>query len=184
MSNQKKYDWLQIIANAGIIIGLVLVGLEIKQNSDLVKAQLLYEESQRFVSYEMAMLGDNPARVWAKAHTEPESLTLEERRIMEAYFWTFTEQARATQMLAEKGLFADENWQSRVANEASFFFGNEYGYAWWQIFGKESEYLNPELVRAIDEGLAGEPHYTMDYMNEVMERFHENRSTAGQSSVR
>ncbi|MDX1508683.1 MAG: hypothetical protein R3358_10420, partial [Woeseiaceae bacterium] len=124
-------------------------------------------------------LGDNPARVWAKAHTEPENLTLEERRIMEAYFWTFTEQARATQMLAEMGLFRDEDWKSRVANEASFFFGNEYGLAWWQIFGPESEQLSAELVEAIEEVLAGEPRYTMDYMDEVMERFHENRSSVG-----
>lgn len=178
MSNNKKRDWLQIIANAGIIIGLILVGFEIKQNSDLMKAQLLYEESQRFVSYEMAMFGDNPAAVWAKAHTEPENLTLEERRIMEAYFWTFTEQARATQMLAEMGLFRHEDWLSRVANEASFFFGNEYGLAWWQTFGTESELLNPELIETINEALSGDPLYTMDYMDEVMERFRENRSAS------
>ena len=47
--NQMNRDWLQIVANVGLITGLILVGLQLKQNSDLLKTQLLYEESGRFM---------------------------------------------------------------------------------------------------------------------------------------
>lgn len=42
MEHEKLNRRLQIIANLGIVAGLVLVGVQLKQNSDLLKMQLLY----------------------------------------------------------------------------------------------------------------------------------------------
>ena len=47
MDTNKMVSWLQVGANLGIILGLVLVGLQLKQNSDLLKIQLLYQESHQ-----------------------------------------------------------------------------------------------------------------------------------------
>ena len=46
MNFEKLNRWLQVSANIGIVLGLVLVGFQLKQNSELARIQLLYEESK------------------------------------------------------------------------------------------------------------------------------------------
>ena len=107
MNYGKLRDWLQVAANIGIVVGLLLVGVQLKQNSDLLKTQLLYEESHRAIGLEIQVVGENGAEVWAKSITDANSLSLAEQRIMEALLWSFTEGLRATRMLAELGLLED-----------------------------------------------------------------------------
>ena len=71
MSSEKLNKLFQFAANIGVIGGLVLVGLQLKQNSDLLKTQLLYEESGRFISGEQAVYVENAARVWATSIEQP-----------------------------------------------------------------------------------------------------------------
>jgi len=155
-------DWLQIVANVGLIAGLILVGLQLKQNSDLLKTQLLYEESGRFISSEQAMYGEEPARVWAKSIETPRDLTLEEIRIVDAYLYNTVEHWRATRMLAKEGLLDDEDeWQFRVKNDAQYFLGNEYGRAWWSVYRAEIEMTSSDLIALVDDVLAADTDGTL-----------------------
>ena len=61
MNSGKLSNWLQIAANVGIVVGLLLVGVQLKQNSDLLKTQLLYDESRRAVDLETLVVGENGA---------------------------------------------------------------------------------------------------------------------------
>ena len=94
MDFEKLNKWLQVSANIGIVLGLVLVGIQLRQNSDLARIQLLYEESNRAIDLETAVVGEQSAAVWAKSIEAPEDLTLAEIRIMEALLWSFVEQLR------------------------------------------------------------------------------------------
>ena len=58
MNSSKVAGWLQVAANVGIVAGLILVGVQLKQNSDLLKTQLLYEESKRLVELETQVVGE------------------------------------------------------------------------------------------------------------------------------
>lgn len=84
----KLNRWLQVSANIGIVLGLVLVGFQLKQNSELARIQLLYEESNRAIELETEVVGERAAEVWAKSIQAPEDLTLAEIRIMEALLWS------------------------------------------------------------------------------------------------
>ncbi|MBT4522626.1 MAG: hypothetical protein HOC23_21725 [Halieaceae bacterium] len=75
---------LQIVANLGIVVGLLLVGIQLTQNSDLLKIQLLYEESDRAIQLESLLVGEEAASVWAKSIEAPEHLTLAEHSNDEA----------------------------------------------------------------------------------------------------
>jgi hypothetical protein len=164
MDFTKTSDWLQVTANLGIVAGLLLVGVQLQQNADLRKTQLLYEESIRMVELETKVVGENAAKVWAKSLTDPRNLTLEEQRIMEALLWSYAEQLRATRMLAELGLLEDEEWRFRVRNDTSFFFGNRYGTAWWKEFSDEGSTLPQDLIDAVNARLSEtSPDSTLDY---------------------
>ena len=163
MELSKTNNWLQILANVGIVAGLLLVGIQLKQNSDLLKIQLLYQESDRAMGVEALLVGEDGARVWAKSIEDPENLTLAEQRIMEALLWSYTEQLRSVKNLSEVGLLDDMEWRKRVENEAGFFYGSRYSAAWWKNF---SPALSKGLRDAIDQQLAQHSvDYTFEYIN-------------------
>ena len=178
MNSQKLSNWLQIAANVGIIAGLVLVAMQLKQNSDLLKTQLLYEESGRFISSEQALYGEEAARVWAKSIENPRDLTLEEIRIVDGYLYSTVEQWRATHMLAQQGLLDDKDeWQLRVKDEAYYFLGNEYGRAWWTVYKEETQITSPELKGLVDQVLAEDPEGTLRYQMQPMQILNAAEST-------
>lgn len=171
MNSSKLSDWLQIAANTGIILGLLLVGLQLKQNSDLLKTQLLYEESSRLVDLETQVVGETGAEVWAKSISDPENLNLAEQRIMEALLWSYVEQLRSTRLLGELGLLEDADWKARVTSDTGFYLGNKYGRAWWANFKEGNAVLPPDLIMEIDSRLSEvDTNRTAEYIRSTMDR--------------
>ncbi len=167
MDAGKMGNWLQVGANLGIILGLVLVGFQLKQNTDLLRVQLLYEESQSFINHERQMMGDNPAEAWAKALENPEGLSPAEFRVMDAYLYAMSEQWRASHRLRELGILNDE-WKDRLVEEASFYLGNPFGRAWWNLYRREIQ-LPVEMVEIVEEELKASPDYTLWYRSQLMD---------------
>jgi hypothetical protein len=175
MNYGKLGNWLQISANIGIVFGLVLVGVQLKQNSNLMKTQLLYEESYRATELESRVVGENAAEVWARSISDAKSLSLADQRIMEALLWSFTEQLRASRMLADLGLLDDEEWRARVDSDTAFYLANEYGVAWWTNYSLENTSLPDDLKAAINARLSDVDYdYTLDYARAIMELVNEH----------
>jgi len=171
MNIGKLSNWLQIAANVGIVVGLILVGVQLKQNSDLLKTQLLYDESRRAVDLETKVVGENGAEVWAKSISDPKNLSLGDQRIMEALLWSFVEQVRSTHLLADLGLLEDEEWRLRVRSETAFFLANEYGRAWWANYSSDNRSLPDDLIAEINNRLLQvDTNFTAGYARSIMER--------------
>jgi hypothetical protein len=166
------YQWMgQMLAALGVIASLVLVGLQLNQNADLLRIQLLYEETGRLIQSEQALYGEEAARIWAKSINSPRDLKLEELRIVEAYLYSSVEMWRATHMLSRHGLLdAEDDWKHRIVIEAPYLLGNEYGSAWWSVYREEEDKADPEFILAVDEALAGDPKGTMRYQLMPMSR--------------
>lgn len=164
MDTVKLNGWLQVLGNLGIVLGLVLVGVQLKQNSDLARIQLLFEESTRAIEVESVIIGERGAEVWAKSIEHPESLTLDEMRIMEAILWSFLEGLRGTYRLAQLGLLTEEDWSNRVNNEVPFFFSDPYSRAWWKNFSEPGTDIPQELKAAINAVIATDRTSVYDYI--------------------
>ena len=159
----------------------MLVGFQLKQNSELARIQLLYEESNRAIELETAVVGEQAAEVWAKSIEAPEDLTLAEIRIMEALLWSFLEQLRGTYRLAELGLLNEKDWRNRAESEVTFYFGYPYSRAWWENFSADSEDLPEQLRTVIDNVIARDeptveaylrrPQRTLKRENETLDEF-------------
>jgi ketosteroid isomerase-like protein len=167
METEKLNRRLQVIANVGIVAGLVLVGVQLKQNSDLLKTQLLYDESRRSIDIETLVIGENGAEVWAKSLTEPANLTLAEQRVMEAMLWSYTENLRATHMLSELGLLQDGEWKLRVNSDSDFYLANPYARAWWSNYSSDIN-MPKELIDHINARLAAiDEDFTLRYVKDI-----------------
>jgi hypothetical protein len=158
--------WLQIASNIGILGGLILVGFQLQQNSEILKTQVMSDESRRVVEQEWVLIGEEGARVWAKAMERPNDLDLQEQRIMEALLWSELENWSHTRRLSTEGL-VDIDWKSRVSSETSYYYGNPYGRAWWNVMRTYGG-LPEDLQQVIDEALESGPNFTRNHHSSVM----------------
>jgi hypothetical protein len=164
MESSKVGYCLQVGANIGILVGLVLVAFQIKQSADLTRIQLLYQESDRASLAGIAVVGEDGAAAWAKAITAPAEMSLREQRIVETMIWLEVENWRATYRLAQLGLIEDD-WKARVVENGNFNLNFPYGRSVWKHM---AESVQPELAQYVNEQLASDGFNPTDYYKEIM----------------
>jgi hypothetical protein len=167
MNVNKLSNWLQIAANIGILGGLVLVGFQLQQNSEILQAQMLSAESQSLIDQELQIVGEQGAAAWVSAMTDPTNVSLEHHRIMEAIYWSAIETWRHVEQLETLDL-ADVDPHNRVSEEAGWYFGNTYGRAWWSARRDTTE-LSDDLKKVVDDTIHANPNLTVDLHNRLVE---------------
>ena len=92
MESSKIGYWLQVGANVGILIGLVLVGVQLQQTNEITKQSNLFAKADNAsiaasfaVDREMAVMGENSSEALAKALVDPGSLNMQELVTLDAY---------------------------------------------------------------------------------------------------
>ena len=94
MKLDKLNQWLMLLSHLGILAGLILVGMQINQETDLTRIQIFSDATNARIQMHEAMLGDNPAPIVMTSPTNPEDLSLEELGVVDAYFLTAVNEAR------------------------------------------------------------------------------------------
>ncbi len=166
MDNQEVGRWLQIVSNIGILGGLILVGFQLQQNGEILKTQVMSDESRRVTEQESILIGEEGARVWAKSMERPNDLDLQEQRIMEAFFWSVVENWEHTHKLSTQGL-VDVDWKTRISDEAAYYFGYPYGRGYWNVV-RTYDHIPQDMKQVIDETLESAPNFTRDHHSSVM----------------
>ena len=84
-------NWLQTIGTIGLLIGVVLVIVQINQNSQLVREQIYQQRLSDRYAWRHAMLGENPAVALEKAILKPTEVTLADHIVIDAYLTRYLE---------------------------------------------------------------------------------------------
>lgn len=145
--------WLNFGANIGVIAGLVLVAVEINQNTEITKAQIANDYFLADMDLELAMMGDDPAGSWVKAVYSPEEINQYDAVVLDRYFNYGLVQIRRLQEMHDLGL-APDDWQERF-DYLSWQFGNEIGHRWWNYY---KEGLPEDMVERVDNNLERTRH--------------------------
>ncbi len=144
--------WLTLAANVGVLIGLIVLIVEIRQNGAIAEAQFYLEQVESNETLEISMLGDSAAAVWERSVFEPESLSPADIRVMDAYlssrlyvWWNMFE-------LERRGFFEEGATAANVRDSVEFYFGSAFAQAWWQ---HERDYggWGDSLTDLIDSGV-------------------------------
>ena len=118
------------MGNLGLIVGLVLVAVQIKQNSDLAKAQLLSDGWLAAIQWNLARAGENPAVSIARASAAPDQLTDEDLIVLMGV-------VAAHRLLGTRAASLDAagyGFYPLEASAANFFeesLSSPFGIAWW-----------------------------------------------------
>jgi hypothetical protein len=148
MITEKINPWLTFASNIGVIAGLVLVAMQIKQNTEITKAQIANDYFLADMNLELAMMGDDPARSWTKAVYTPNEIDQYDAVVLDRYFNYGVVQIQRLQEMHELGL-APDDWKERI-NYLGWHLGNEVGSRWW-AYSKEG--WPEETMRQIDAAL-------------------------------
>ena len=146
--------WLALVANVGVILGLVLVIVEVRQNAELTRTQMEQRKNDFLAEIEFSLGSRESAEVWVKAIRTPEILTDAEMKMVEARLLSVMLQWDHLFQMERGGLVTREHVRQHIANSAPYYFGSRFGKRWWrlQMPGWQGTSMS-ELAGPIVEGL-------------------------------
>jgi len=127
---EKFGHWLQIGANVGLLAGLVLVALQLQQNTHLARATLIASQMESWVYFDQSNQSETFAVVLAKAVDSPEKLTNAEMLELTGYLRAALDLLNSHVILTDLGLFGSP-LQESVGSSVKQLFGNRFAIAWW-----------------------------------------------------
>ncbi len=130
MKASKISEWLQVIGSFGLLAGLILVALQIQQNTVLVRAELVSNASDAWINIDASKQSESFASVLAKSIVNPQELTTAEILELDGYLFTYIDQLVRDRDLYDLGVF-DTPPESLVQGSLNDYFGNQFARAWW-----------------------------------------------------
>lgn len=160
METSKVANWLQILANFGIIAGLILVAIQINQNTKIASADFRSRGFEIVAQYQLAMIGENPSSAVAKAATNPDDLTDEELLILRRIFSFWVNVDSRRELDIEAGFRTKEpavkHWQDRAE---SVYGANSVWAAIWEQFRDDPD-RDYEWISVVDKRFRQIEHNT------------------------
>ncbi len=150
MNTQKLNDWLQLGAALGVIAGLGLVAYELRQQHQLVRAELASDTFSAFEDVGRSLQSEPVAAAYAKSIMAPETLTPEEQVIVEGlYLETMNVFLIRQEYFVSRGFFEIDRDQIGIQG-AGLMLAGKYGRTWWE----ENRMNYPLFVREVMDGHA------------------------------
>jgi hypothetical protein len=126
-------SWVQTITGIAIVAGLVLVVLELQQNSDAVRSQLSNDGFQIYTDFGTAVLGEDAAEVIAKACEAPSELTTADLVILDFFYSELERRTLRLKTLEERGGFYGDEWRTNELGNWTMLFETSVGRAYWKL---------------------------------------------------
>ena len=150
--SESVQSWITLVTNIGVLTGLVLVAMELNQNTDQLSLELEWQINHRMYQNNRDLLGDNPTPIFAKSVTSPEDLTYEEFQVAAAMAFNFLGVWEDRFFLYQEGLLSEQEWKDFVDDDISFTMGYPFARELWRT---SKGLFEPEFVQYVDKILPG-----------------------------
>lgn len=141
-----------LFANVGILVGLLLVALELNQNTRQLALTLEWQVNQRIVDNNRDFGVESMREIYAKSVTNPHDLTFAEFQTAAGFVFNFINVWEDRYFMYEHGLISDQDWRNFIDDDIGYTLGNPFARELWSIFKGNYE---PELVEYVDTLLPG-----------------------------
>jgi hypothetical protein len=159
-------QWLALGANIGVLLGLIILIVEVRQNAALSRAAMEQQKNDVLAEIEFNIAKPEISKVWIKSIRHPEDLTEPEMRTMDAILVALMLQWDHRFQMESAGLASRADARQHVLNSARYYFGSRFAKHWWslQASGWEGtpmmEVAGP-IVEATDE------NFLADYLDKL-----------------
>ena len=123
--------WLTLAANLGVIVGLLILIVEVRQNADLTRAQMESGRNNLLAQIELSLAQPEIASAWVKSIRAPESMTDVEVRTVESHLVAVMLQLDHMFNMEKIGLVSRDRVRQHVQNVVPYYFGSRHGKNWW-----------------------------------------------------
>ena len=158
---ERLNQWLTLAANLGVLLGLIVLIVEVRQNAALTRAAMDQQKNDFLAQIEFNIARPEMSAIWVKAIRTPEALSDTETQAVGSVLVAIMLQWDQMFMMRDAGLISDERVRQHIANTAPFYFGSRYAKHWWalQAPGWEGTAMQRDaapIIAALDEDfLAG-----------------------------
>lgn len=170
MDADKANKWLSLVANLGVVAGIILLAYEVNQATLTTQADMISSHQDRWVSLDLSWQDRDFAAAWAKAMEDPEQLTITEMIQLNGFMWSYFDHIGTARVLWELGVFDDRvaTVEEIISENAYIFFGNRFARAWLE---ENRRALAPQTVEIVDRELSKvTADETLDSYNRIKKR--------------
>ena len=161
--------WLTLAANIGVIVGLLLLVAEIRQNSNISEMAFYMDRRAQANQLNEYTLDLGVSEILRKAVMEPDELTLAEIEVFGSYLTLRLNSWRVTYVQEELGFREPGSADRYLGLTIQFTFGNPAALAWWRL---NRDGFPAELRESVDAALENvDPNFTYHHITAMQEEF-------------
>ncbi|KJS27615.1 MAG: hypothetical protein VR75_02350 [Hyphomonadaceae bacterium BRH_c29] len=125
--------WLTLAANLGVLLGLIMLIVEVRQNAALSRAAMEQQKNDVLAEIEFYIAKPEISEVWIKSIRHPEDLTEPELRTMDGILVALMLQWDHRFQMESAGLASRADARQHVLNSAPYYFGSRFAKHWWSL---------------------------------------------------
>ncbi|WP_340693946.1 hypothetical protein [Hyphomonas sp.] len=163
---ERLNQWLALGANIGVLLGLIILIVEVRQNAALSRAAMEQKKNDVLAEIEFNIAKPEISEIWIKSIRHPEDLTDPEMRTMDGIFVALMLQWDHRFQMEAAGLASRADARQHVLNAAPYYFGSRFAKHWWslQAPGWEGTPMM-EVAGPIVEGL--DENFLAEYLDKL-----------------
>lgn len=147
MNTEKFAHWLTIAGNLGILAGLILVAIEINQNTASVRGAAYQTWVASNLEINNATLNSDLSGAFWAGMLDPATLTKDTNLPFALWTFGYFQMVQATDYLYKSGSIDKAIWESEI-NRAVIHLGQPGVRQWWDAGGRTQ--LTPDFVQLIE----------------------------------
>ena len=125
--------WLTLGANIGVLLGLIMLIVEVRQNAALSRATMEQQKNDVLADIEFYIAKPEISEIWIKSIRHPEDLTEPELRTMDGILVALMLQWDHRFQMEAAGLASRADARQHVLNAAPYYFGSRFAKHWWSL---------------------------------------------------
>lgn len=140
--------WLSLAANIGVVIGIVFLAIEVRQNSDYMALQLEFgQPTQKIFETNRDMQDSAKAKVFAKAVESPAELTFDEALVAASLVLNMLNEWEDRYLIHKAGLTGEIDWQRHIRENIDWTLGSQFAI---ETYKSNRNAFEDEFVEYVD----------------------------------
>lgn len=131
-TSERLNRWLTLAANLGVLLGLIVLIIEVRQNAALTRLSQETARANMLAQTELSLATPAASDAWMRAIHAPEDLTDGELRMAETQLVAVMQQWDTLFTMEQEGLINRARVKRHIQNTAPFYFGSRFAKRWWE----------------------------------------------------
>lgn len=123
--------WLTLGANIGVVLGLIILIVEIRQNEALTRVATEQSMNDLLANTEFHLAQPEQSAAWVRSYMAPETMTDVDIKMNEAVLVSLLMQWDNGFQMERSGLRTRAEVERLIRNTAPFYFGSAFGKKWF-----------------------------------------------------